>query len=382
MRGKRPHEILLLTLAGLTLLSFSFVFAACEPGYELGDAAGMASDGRAPRWFPDGDRIAFSHQGAVYVVDSTGSRLERVDGGTNRSDLAYGPSVSPDGSRIAYADYEEGWQIVTALPDGSDQRIVTEHARWAIDPVWWPNGKHILFLGTMRFAGRGLYLVTANGTGGTKVVNVPYVVSGSVASSPDGTHMAFVANVSRPGATDSRRVMYMADWGGLGATELAEETSFPSWSPDGRRIAFAKREVRDSRYVPVGVYTIGLDGSGLREIVSFPVPPQRVGWQDNLAWSPDGSELLFGSFVIAADGTATRELPGHGYRTSWSPDGSRVGVYAGGEWGNVLYTVARDGSDIRALVEQDAEGNLTAAGGRPSISGPTATPPTATPTIS
>ena len=96
-----------------------------------------ASEPRAPQWFPDEAHIAFSHHGAVYVIDSTGLRLQLVDGGGDELDLAYAPSVSPDGSRIVYSAYEqsspllfwkdESWEIVTAKHDGSDRRRLTSN---------------------------------------------------------------------------------------------------------------------------------------------------------------------------------------------------------------------------------------------------------------
>ena len=109
-----------------------------------------ASEPRAPQWFPDAGLIAFSHAGAVYVIDSAGSRLQLIDGGSDELDLAYAPSVSPDGSRIAYSGYKksgrtESWEIVTANPDGSDGHPLTKNDRLDINPVWSPDGTSIVF---------------------------------------------------------------------------------------------------------------------------------------------------------------------------------------------------------------------------------------------
>ena len=82
-----------------------------------------------------------------------------------------------------------------------------------------------------------------------------------------------------------------------------------------------------------------------------------------------------GMFIVEADGSAIRRLPTPEGIASWSPDGSRIAVHilnngtryasAGYDASVRLYTMASDGSDIRALVEQDRYGNLSAANGRP-----------------
>ena len=335
----------------------------------------MASEPRTPKWFPEGDRIAFSHAGGVYVIDSTGTHLELIDGGGDELDLAFAPSVSPDGSRIAYTAYEqsgwlpwdktESWDIVTAKPDGSDRHMLTENNQLDINPFWSRDGTGIFSVSAPErgTAFRGIRVTSADDSGTfpeAKYVypKVNHPVSGTPVLSPKGSHIAFLVDRLQSG-----NELYVIKTDGSGLTRIDAETSLPTWSPSGQHIAYAKRVVGNAGYTPVGIYTTTLDGSESREIISFPT--QSLAWIDSISWSPDGSEILFGSYVITADGSAvTRELPWPGAHSYWSPDGSRIAVYSGDVSSVVIYTLAADGSDARVLVEETADG-LVPANGRP-----------------
>ena len=174
--------------------------------------------------------------------------------------------------------------------------------------------------------------------------------------------------------------LYVSEADGSGLTKLAdggESMSHPAWSPDSRRIAFARDEANDRAGPPVKIYTISLDGTDLRKVIEF--HRGDYPWSLGPAWSPDGSEIWFGASVIAADGSTIRTLPGPSGFSAWSPDGSRVAFQTDKPWRTpslsppprddkytvVIYTIARDGSDSRVLVERDSEGNIAAAGGKP-----------------
>src|SRR3990172_1866268 len=57
-----------------------------------------AHDG-APKWSPDGRRIAFVREADIYVMDADGTNVIRL---TNDSYWDFAPAWSPDGSQIAF----------------------------------------------------------------------------------------------------------------------------------------------------------------------------------------------------------------------------------------------------------------------------------------
>ena len=62
-----------------------------------------------PQWSPDGRRLAFVRDGAIWVVDADGSRLVKVTAhpaGHSR------PRWSPDGRRLAFLSRRRGWSQV------------------------------------------------------------------------------------------------------------------------------------------------------------------------------------------------------------------------------------------------------------------------------
>jgi Tol biopolymer transport system component len=123
----------------------------------------------------------------------------------------------------------------------------------------------------------------------------------------------------------------------------------PTWSPDGRKVAFAREGDCD-----VEVIVVNADGSGARVLAHA-----FAEWPD---WSPDGREVL----VETHDGLAVEPTGGGPPRLvhrgssdeggAWSPDGSLIAfthgflASAGGDYQSTLYVVGRDGTGLRRVV--------------------------------
>jgi Tol biopolymer transport system component len=168
----------------------------------------------------------------------------------------------------------------------------------------------------------GLFVVNADGSRLRKLTPIAWA---RPSWSSDGRELAFV------GFVGGRSSVSVVSVDGSAPRLLARKAAAPAWSPDGRRIAFM-------RVSPVGwdVYVMNTDRSGQRMLA-------RNAWLAPPAWSPDGRKIAFERprrdrnaedyginseiFVVNADGSGERRLTRNTVRDSnpvWSPDGRRI----------------------------------------------------------
>jgi Tol biopolymer transport system component len=92
-------------------------------------------------WFPDGRRICYSHEDALYVMDLETGKSTRYRSPV-RGRLARTPAVSPDGRRVVFQVHRDGVWLLD-LKDGGMRRILEDPS--AEEFTWSPDGRRVAY---------------------------------------------------------------------------------------------------------------------------------------------------------------------------------------------------------------------------------------------
>jgi imidazolonepropionase-like amidohydrolase/Tol biopolymer transport system component len=279
---------------------------------------------------PDGRTIAFSLLGDIYTMPITGGTPTRIAEG-----LAWEvqPRFSPDGRRIAFVTDRGGGDNIWIMDaDGSGKVALTkEDFRLLNQPSWSPDGRFIVakkHFTTGRSLGTGeVWLYHVSGGGGVKLVARPDEVYqkelGEPIFAPDGKAIYFTRNVT-PGkifeyAQDSNGEVFDIERYDIATGETTTAVSGlggsvrPTPSPDGRKIAFVRR---DSGQTSLWVKDIasGIERQIYRDLDRDVQETWAVtGVYPNIDWTPDSKSVVFwaGGKIrrVGADGGQASVIP-------------------------------------------------------------------------
>ena len=273
----------------------------------------------------------------LWTVRTDGSDLKQI---THGGGLDCAPKWSPDGARVAFLRCEGAGGVEMCglwLVDprgGLEEELLADLPPSPHDVAWLPDGNRLSFSAGDSVSG-GLWLVAVESGAMEQIASGPIALH---SWSPDGSQVVY----DRWATQDHPAVLWMMDSRGQSATLFRERASMPAWSPNGDVIAATEWTIDSA---PIGLCDLhSMNWSHLTATDQMGVVSTRV------SWSPDGTQLAYEAggylWIIQANGDDRRRLmPGRS--PSWSPGPGPTAVgYVG--WA----TVKRSGRVSSATADE------------------------------
>jgi Tol biopolymer transport system component len=290
--------------------------------------------------------------------------------------LNIGPSLSPNGERIAFLSERSRLSVDHYVADTETGGRVRRLTTTAVDPhfeslqflsssgTWAPDNRRLAVASVQR--GRGA-LTIFDADNGDRLQDIRLEDRGEIFQpswSPDGRFIAFSAQMG--GFTD----LFVHD---LETAQMRRLTTDPfadlqpTWSPDGRRLLF----VTDRHTSTLETLTFGQMGLAIIDVADgqiTAVPTGLRGMASSPQWSPDGSAIAFISdhsgrpdvYRVASTGgeaTPLTALPtGVSGITPLSP-----ALSVARDSGATVYTVFRNGAYEIRVLDNDAPKEVTSS---------------------
>ena len=319
----------------------------------------------APSWSPDGRRIVFSTAdrriAEIWSVAASGGHLARL---VQNQPYAFDPAYAPDGRSVYYCSWSGRftygiWKVPVSPGDGRPEGLPSEvvnlgplrlrHAAVSRD------GRRVAYSAltlTSNLWWVPLSPASREPAGGPRPLTAETGKTARPSFSPDGRRLAF--DRGRPGNPTDIWVMDAAGGGAVPLTSHRAEDDLPSWFPGGDRLAFLSD--RSGRFA---VWSVRVDGTGEELLLDV---DQDIDWP---RLSPDGRQIAFNS----KRGTGTintwlASLPRGEPRQltfdaetmgfpAWSPDGARLALEVKrGESTHVAVISASGGAPVQLTFDQ------------------------------
>jgi Tol biopolymer transport system component len=265
----------------------------------------------------------------IYTMNSDKTNLIKVTNSASRPET---PTISRDGTKIVFADTRNGKSDIYSVSanGGTETRITNGDFQYRY-PVFSPDGTKIVYITADGDSYVGLVRVM-NANGSNQRIVGDFSLKSEPKWSPDGTKIVYVKTDLQislaVGAPPAKDIYTMNSTDGSDVKRIttgqtvdfiAGDTLFryyessysPSYSPDGRYIAFSKNDIPRLTGSENNIYKINADGSNKQRIAPYNTSAYYP------SWSPDSSKILFNSnpsrsndeiYVVNADGNGPQNL--------------------------------------------------------------------------
>jgi len=281
----------------------------------------------------------------------------------------FDPAVSPDGRELAWSRCMDNLDYDLYLAGFQDGRLTGAPRQLTHDhnvkrsPHWTSNGKEIVYIAGVNTASEvSMYRVRASGSEPRRIEGIGANAQSLTLAAKSNRLIYSTQSVN----VDIRRVdLNAADAKPERFLSSTRYEGAPSYSPDGKRIAFPSNRggVRQ-------IWMADADGSNISPLTSFP-----DGAAGNPKWSPDGRFIVFPErlegnsdiYTVPAEGGPVKRLThgqAHYNDVSWSPDGQWIyfGSDRAGE--HEIFRMRPDGSAVRQMTHDGAFHGMVAPDGK------------------
>lgn len=299
-------------------------------------------------WMPDSRHAVVAYGASVggarslWMADLKTETLRRISAGTLGHDQ---PSLSPDGSRLAFTALADDYNLIALPLDGGDPTNIGSNSRNELSPSWSPDAQQVVYA-TDRTGEQEIWIHNQKAGIDRPAATARDFPPGTTTAlanpsfSPDGSKIAFV----RYSTNEPAEVWFEPAVGGAPIRLAPEHMQGYVWSPDGNSIAGLVQRENPWEPAVVGV------GPGMAARL---IPNAPFCWTP-LDWSPTGEWLACQTYnriaLFDANGSKSKALPKLGAAAlAFSRDGKTL--YAVGRENGSSFLKAIDiaSGDVRQI---------------------------------